>query len=87
MRNDADVFFYKIRYECSADPNTGNILNFNVGTNVDFRVPRVCLPCIMPVVSAIHSSLHVYPYSCSPFGVSSRDGSETSFIGQIMEKM
>mmetsp|Transcript_8440 Transcript_8440/g.16901 ORF Transcript_8440/g.16901 Transcript_8440/m.16901 type:complete len:239 (-) Transcript_8440:291-1007(-) len=23
-----------------ADPNTGNILNFNVGTNVDFRVPR-----------------------------------------------
>lgn len=23
-----------------ADPNTGNILNFNVGDNVDFRVPR-----------------------------------------------
>lgn len=23
-----------------ADPNTGNILNFNVGTNVDFLVPR-----------------------------------------------
>lgn len=26
---------------CSADPNTGNILNFNVGDNVDLRVPRV----------------------------------------------
>lgn len=24
-----------------ADPNTGNILNFNVGENVDFKVPRV----------------------------------------------
>lgn len=24
-----------------ADPNTGNILNFNVGDNVDFKVPRV----------------------------------------------
>ena len=24
-----------------ADPNTGNILNFNVGDNVDLRVPRV----------------------------------------------
>ena len=23
-----------------ADPNTGNILNFNVGENVDFQVPR-----------------------------------------------
>ena len=23
-----------------ADPNTGNILNFNVGENVDLRVPR-----------------------------------------------
>eukprot|EP00890_Picochlorum_soloecismus_P006015 jgi/Picsp_1/6414/NSC_03762-R1_thylakoid lumen kda protein len=23
-----------------ADPNTGNILNFNVGENIDFRVPR-----------------------------------------------
>ncbi len=23
-----------------ADPNTGNILNFNVGANVDFAVPR-----------------------------------------------
>ena len=26
---------------CSADPNTGNILNFNVGENVDLKVPRV----------------------------------------------
>lgn len=26
---------------CSADPNTGNILNFNVGQNVDLMVPRV----------------------------------------------
>ena len=24
-----------------ADPNTGNILNFNVGDNVDLKVPRV----------------------------------------------
>ena len=24
-----------------ADPNTGNILNFNVGDNVDLNVPRV----------------------------------------------
>ena len=24
-----------------ADPNTGNILNFNVGDNVDLQVPRV----------------------------------------------
>jgi hypothetical protein len=24
-----------------ADPNTGNILNFNVGENVDLAVPRV----------------------------------------------
>lgn len=24
-----------------ADPNTGNILNFNVGSNVDLLVPRV----------------------------------------------
>jgi hypothetical protein len=24
-----------------ADPNTGNILNFNVGENVDILVPRV----------------------------------------------
>jgi hypothetical protein len=24
-----------------ADPNTGNILNFNVGENVDLLVPRV----------------------------------------------
>ena len=24
-----------------ADPNTGNILNFNVGENIDLRVPRV----------------------------------------------
>lgn len=31
---------------CSADPNTGNILNFNVGQNVDFLVPRVrCVFC------------------------------------------
>jgi hypothetical protein len=28
-----------------------------VGTNVDFRVPRVCLPCV--IVSSIHLS-HVY---------------------------
>lgn len=31
-----------------ADPNTGNILNFNVGENVDLRVPRVrswCAGC------------------------------------------
>ena len=27
-----------------ADPNTGNILNFNVGQNIDLRVPLVsCL--------------------------------------------
>lgn len=28
---------------CRADPNTGNILNFNVGDNVDLMVPRVCM--------------------------------------------
>ena len=25
---------------CRADPNTGNILNFNVGENIDLQVPR-----------------------------------------------
>lgn len=28
-----------------ADPNTGNILNFNVGDNVDLQVPRVRKLC------------------------------------------
>lgn len=35
-----------------ADPNTGNILNFNVGSNVDLQVPRVCNTACIPTFIA-----------------------------------
>ena len=45
MKKNAACFVSLLIFCCysfyRADPNTGNILNFNVGDNVDLAVPRV----------------------------------------------
>ena len=43
-----------------ADPNTGNILNFNVGENVDLAVPRVLN--LSPAVGFLKDSAVLYTY-------------------------
>ena len=45
-----------------ADPNTGNILNFNVGSNVDLRVPRVVavlLFCVDNFINDLTACMHL----------------------------